>query len=344
MATDDRREAARRPRPSTSHDVASLAGVSQATVSRALRDCTHVGKETRRRVQAAAAELGYRPNVAAVRMRGARSNTIAVVLLSAPHAGRASLNPFYYDLLGAIEAEATRRKLSLILSYQGEPDTLRCDFEQRGEADGVIVIGNATNRAAWRYFGAAYKAGSHIVAWGAPDDSLPTVRADNVQGAMLAVDHLIARGCTRIAFIGPGWADQRAFHARRAGYLAALERHGLDPIEGDVPLERDRLRQGAAAVDALCDSGTAFDAIFAASDGLALGAARRVRELGRRVPEDVAVIGFDGGWHSRDNDPALTTIEQDIVQASVMLVAVIADRAVDGDMPVGVRLVTRASA
>lgn len=344
MAINDRREADRRPRPSTSHDVANLAGVSQATVSRALRDCSHVGKETRQRVMAAAAALDYRPNVAAVRMRGARSNTIAVVLLSAPDAGRASLNPFYYDLLGAIEAEATRRNLSVILSYQGEPDTLRCDFEKRGEADGVIVIGNASNRHAWRYFSAAHEAGSNIVGWGAPDDALPTVRADNARGAMLAVDHLVARGCRHIAFVGPGWADHHAFGIRRAGYVEALARHGLDPIECDVSPERDRSRQGAAAVDALARAGLVFDAVFAASDGLALGAARRIRELGRRVPEDVAVIGFDGGWHSRDNDPALTTIEQDIAQASALLVAAIAGHPVDRDASVDVRLVMRASA
>ena len=334
-------------RHATSHDVASLAGVSQPTVSRALRDSPSVRPETRERVKAAAEQLGYRPHRAAAQLRGARSGNIALVLLSAPGAARASLNPFYYDLVGAVEAAAAQRQLSLTLSYQSEQASLRCDFEQRGEADGVIVIGSASNRAAWQFFSAARASGCNIIGWGTPDDSLPTVRADNQGGAMLAVEHLVARGCRRIAFIGPDWQQHHAYAARRDGYLAALARHGLAAMEGTAPVSGSRAEQGEAAVAQLLSTGVPFDAVFAACDGLALGATRGLTAAARRVPEDVAVIGFDGSYHSRDSNPALTTIEQDIARAGTLLVeAVIDGQAADphGAMAVPVKLVARASA
>jgi DNA-binding LacI/PurR family transcriptional regulator len=338
-----RQDVSDRSRTPTSHDVAARAGVSQATVSRALRDCPSVALETRARVKAAANELDYRLNRAAARLRGSRSNTIAVVLLSAPGASRASLNPFYYDLVGAIEAEAARRNLNVLLSFQGEPDTQRCDFEERGEADGVIVIGSASNRQAWDYFIAAWRAGCHIVGWGAPDDALPTIRADNHLGAMLAVDHLVERQRARIAFAGPGWQDHHAYRMRRTGYHAALRQHGLDPIEVDICAHGSRFDQGAATIAALHAAGLTFDAVFAASDGLALGVVNGVRELGLSVPSDVAVIGFDGAWQGRESDPALTTIEQDTTRAAVMLVEAISTGMTERANFVPVRIAARAS-
>ncbi len=347
MDPDGGKDGVTRTRQATSHDVAALAGVSQPTVSRALRDSPAIARETRERVKAAAAALDYRPHRAAMQLRGARPGCIALVLLSAPGTERGALNPFYYDLVGAVEAAAARRGLGVILSYQGERATWRCDFEQRGEADGVIVIGSAANRAAWRHFGAAHAAGSNVIGWGAPDDGLPTVRADNHAGAVLAVDHLVSQGRRRIAFVGPGWRRHHAFGARRDGWRAALARHGLDAIEGDAPLSGSRIDQGAAAIAALLARGTACDAVFAASDGLALGVMRGLAAAGLMVPGDVAVIGFDGSYQGRDSHPALTTIEQDIARAGAMLVEAIIDRRPGSDAtaaPVPVRLVARASA
>lgn len=340
------KDAATRTRQATSHDVAALAGVSQPTVSRALRDSPAIARETRERVKAAAATLGYRPHRAAMQLRGARPGCIALVLLSAPGAERAALNPFYYELVGAVEAAAARRQLSVSLSFQGERATLRCDFEQRGEADGVIVIGSAANRAAWRYFAAAHADGANVVGWGAPDDALPTVRADNHAGAALAVDHLAAQGRTRIAFVGPGWQRHLAFRTRRGGWRAAMARHGLDQVEGDAAVAGSRVEQGEAAIAALLATGTDFDAVFAASDGLALGAMRGLRLAGRSVPDDVSVVGFDGSYHGRDSHPALTTIEQDIAHAGALLVDTIMDGLPMADgvtASVPVRLVARAS-
>jgi len=316
---DEERTSERAHRP-TSFDVALLAQVSQSTVSRALRGDASITVETRDRVARAAAELGYRPDSRAVRLRGGAVGTVAVVLLTSSELERRALNPFYFDILGAVEAAAARRGMGILLSYQSTPDSLRSDFEQRREADGLIVIGTAANRAAWDYFARARQAGSNLVAWGAPDDSLPIVRADNHAAGVLAVEHLIAAGRRRIAFVGPGWEAHQAFRLRRQGYLDVLAKHGLTPIEVTAPPIDDRHAQGEAAAAQLLAINPAIDAVFAASDTLASGIMRGVQEAGIRIPADVAIIGFDGGFGARQSTPALTTIEQDVASAGEMLV------------------------
>ena len=132
---DEERTSERAHRP-TSFDVALLAQVSQSTVSRALRGDASITVETRDRVARAAAELGYRPDSRAVRLRGGAVGTVAAVLLTSSELERRALNPFYFDILGAVEAAAARRGMGILLSYQSTPDSLRSDFEQRREADG----------------------------------------------------------------------------------------------------------------------------------------------------------------------------------------------------------------
>jgi DNA-binding LacI/PurR family transcriptional regulator len=330
----------------TSFDVAQLAMVSQSTVSRALRGDPAISQETRDRVTSAAAQLGYRPDARAVSLRGRSVGCIAVILLLPAGEDRAALNPFYYDLVAAIEAAAARRGIRVLLSYQDAPETLRADFERSREADGMIVIGSASNRHAWHFFADAHRAGGNIVAWGSPDDALPTVRADSFAGAALAVDHLVARGSRRIAFVGPGWQSHHAYGERRRGYLAAIAQAGLAPIEGPDEAAGDRIEQGRAAVAELLTSAIAFDAIFAASDALAIGAAEGLRAAGIVIPDDVAIVGFDGGYGARHFHPPLTTIEQDVATAGDLLVATLAARdATDAALvpAVPARLTVRAS-
>jgi DNA-binding LacI/PurR family transcriptional regulator len=332
---DMRQPAGTGQRRPTSLDVAQRAGVSQPTVSRALRNDGSISTETRLRVEQAAAELGYWPDHHAARLRDRATGAIALVLLATPGADRGVPNPFYYDLVEAVETAAARRGLRVLLSYQGAGRALRCDFEQRREADGVIVIGSASNRTAWRFFAAAARGGSNVVGWGAPDQSLPVIRGDSRAGAALAVDHLAAAGRRRIAFVGPGWERHHAFRERRAGYLDAIARHGLEPIEATGPREGDRIEEGALAFAAL--TAHAPDAVFAASDGLALGVLRAARRAGLAVPAEVAVVGFDGAYGAGRVEPALTTIAQDAGAAGEALVAALLGEG--GDTQVPVRLV-----
>ncbi|WP_315760168.1 LacI family DNA-binding transcriptional regulator [Sphingomonas sp. Y38-1Y] len=304
----------------TSFDVAAAAGVSQSTVSRALRNLDSVSAETRERVLGAAQQLGYLPDLRAARLRQATTGCIALVLIVPPGTGRAALNPFYYDLVAAIEAAAAAEGRRILLSFQAEDAGFDAEFEQRREADGMIVVGSATNGAGWTHFTRAAQQGRRVVGWGSPHDRLPTVRADNRDGARQAVEHLYAQGRRRIAFAGPGWERHAAYAERREGYLAALAERGLEPIDVSGATVGEREEQGAAAIAGLTDVTPQPDALFAASDLVALGALRALRARGLRVPDDVAVVGFDGIQGVRHCDPALTTVAQDVGAAGRALV------------------------
>lgn len=307
-------------RRATSMDVADVAGVSQPTVSRALRGEGSVSAETRDRILAAARELNYVPDERAARLRSRSTGVVALVILGLPGQERAAINPFYFELLGAVGSAAAKRGYDLLVSFQDHPDTLRADFEQARKADGLIVLGSSRNAAGWRFFAKAMERGDRIVCWGAPDDAVPVVRCGNRAGAILAVRHLLDQGRRRIAFVGPGWRGHRAFRERRNGYRAALMAAGETSLEARGIEEMDRREQGRAMTEALLLGGAGCDAVFAASDLLALGAIDALDRAGVRVPEEVAVVGFDGIPAAAHARPALTTIEQDTDAAGKLLV------------------------
>ncbi|PZU46007.1 MAG: LacI family transcriptional regulator [Sphingomonas sp.] len=330
----------------TSFDVACAAGVSQPTVSRAMRDDPSVSAETRERVQAAARALNYRTDSRAARLRSGSTGTLAVVILTQPGQARARVNPFYFALLGAIGAAASDRGFHLLLSFQDSTANFRSDYEQSHEADGLIVIGSAAHAEGWAHFTAAHRQGAHVVAWGAAEDSLPTIRCDNQEGGRLAVAHLAASGRQRVAFVGPGWDGHVAFRLRREGYLTAVREAGIDPLESSVSSAGSREEQGEAAILNLLAQGQAFDSVFAASDLLALGAMKALRGAGRSIPDEVAVIGFDGILSATHSTPALSSVEQDSEVAGRLLVEAVLDRIAGADAaktPIPMRLVVRES-
>lgn len=330
-------------RPS-SLDVAAAAGVSQPTVSRALRGDPAVNAETRQRIVEIAEAMGYRTDRRASRLRSDDTGIVAVAILGPTATGR-PLNPLFLDLVAAIDRAAAARGLGVLLSYQGRPERWRADFEHRREADALIVLGSAFEQEAWDYFALAHQGGVKIAGWGAPDDRVPTVRTDGHAGAKLAVDHLVATGRRAIAFVGPGWRTYLAYARRRAGYLDALRYHGLEPIEIDIDADPDRVSQGRAAVESLIARQISFDAIFAASDHLAIGVLDALHRHGLAIPGDVAVVGYDGGFGSQHCFPALTTVEQDVVEAGRLLVEAALPTATPPEPRpmVSVRLVVRES-
>ncbi len=342
----NRRSDARGQNWPTSFDVACAAGVSQPTVSRALRDDPSVSPETREKVHAAAKALNYRIDSRAARLRSGSTGTLAVAILTQPGQARARVNPFYFALLGAIGAAASDRGFHLLLSFQDSPANFRSDYEQAHEADGLIVIGSASHAEGWAHFTDAHAQGAHVVAWGAPEDSLPTIRCDNREGGRLAVSHLSGRGRRRIAFIGPGWDHHVAFRHRREGWLDAVSEAGLDPIEADVAVSGSREEQGEAAMRSLLATDPGFDAVFAASDLSALGAMKALREAGRSIPVDTAVIGFDGIPSASHSTPALSSVEQDSEVAGRLLVDAVLARIAGREQaatPIPMRLVVRES-
>ena len=305
----------------TSFDVAERAGVSQSTVSRALRSSPGVNAETRARVAQAAAELGYVVDRHASSLRLKSSETIALVTICRPGEDRSAINPFYFALLGSIAAATSARGFNLLVSFQESEANFRADFVRSGLADAMIVIGTTSNRAAWDYFAAAQASGHDFTCWGSPGGDFHWMRSDNEVGGRLAADHLVATGRRRLAFVGPQRSPQRQFDERRDGFTAALAAHGIAPFLIEPPAAADRHAQGVAAAHALLAAHPEVDAIFAASDMLALGVLQGLKEAGRRVPHDVALIGFDGIRAGSMADPALTTLEPDLDAAGEALVA-----------------------
>jgi DNA-binding LacI/PurR family transcriptional regulator len=269
-----------------------------------------------------------------------------VVILTAPGQARARVNPFYFALLGAIGAAASDRGFHLLLSFQDSAAGFRSDYQKAHETDGLIVLGSAGQADGWDHFARAFEQGATIVAWGAPEDCLPTIRCDNQAGGALVARHLTAGGRRRVAFVGPGWEGHLAFRQRREGFRAALADLGLAALEAPDGGGASREEQGEAAVSALLRSGEAPDALFAATDLLAIGAARALRAAGLRVPEDVALVGFDGIPSAAHASPAISTVEQDSEVAGRLLVEALLDQAAGREAaptPIPVRLVERES-
>lgn len=330
----------------TSFDVAERAGVSQSTVSRALRGSPGVNAETRTRVSTAARELGYVVDRHASSLRLKSSETIALVTICRPGEDRSAINPFYFALLGSIAEATSARRFNLLVSFQESPANFRADFVASGLADAMIVIGTTSNRPAWDYFAAAQASGLDFVCWGSPGDPFHWMRSDNDAGGRLAAEHLVAQGRRRIAFLGPADSAQRQFDERREGLAAALGEHGIDPIVWPAVSAADRHAQGVQGVRDLLAAHPDVDAVFAATDMLALGVLQGLKEAGRSVPGDVALIGFDGIRAGTLADPALTTIEPDLDAAGEALVAMALEddeHARDGTR-VPVRLALRGSA
>jgi DNA-binding LacI/PurR family transcriptional regulator len=299
-------------------EVARRAGVSLATVSRALAGSPLISDDTRRIVLEAAAQLEYRVDAAGSSLRTGLTRTIGVVIPLAHAAEQRLSDPFFLEMIGAIGDELAARGYSMLLStLTDDPTDLITSLIGTRRADGIIVIGQSLHHEALQ---ALAEAGTPMVVWGArlADQRYVTVGSDNEAGGYLATRHLLEQGCSRIVFLGDPVAPEVA--ARKAGYVRALREAGC---RRDKRLEL-QVRFGSdtayRAVAALLESGEAFDGIVACSDLFAMSAMRALSEHGRRVPIDVAVVGFDDIAFASLVTPQLTTIRQDFQLAGRLLV------------------------
>ena len=334
-----------RPYRVTSIDVAERAGVSQSTVSRALSGSETITAATRRRVEEAAAALGYHVNMRAAGLRKGETGTIAIVVIGREGQGPAAINPFYYSLLGSTCAAAAERGYEALVSFQARQEELFGHYVGRRQADGVVVIGTATNRPAWEYFRKVADSSRAIAFWGSPFDDAVWVRSDNAEGGRLAVERLIAGGARHIHFVGDPNSSQKQFRERYEGFRAAIEAAGLELHAPAVASGEDRVTQGRSAVGQLCESDAHFDGLFFACDAMALGALEELASRNVAVPADVGVVGFDGLGSGEFSHPPLTTVEPDFAAAGRLLVeTALASEADRAERRVPVRLVERASA
>lgn len=302
---------ATRERP-TLEAVARRAGVSRATVSRVVNGSTTVAAPIQEAIRQAVRELGYVPNQAARSLVTQRTDSIALVLPET--ANRVfSDDQFFPGIIFGVSQELNAADKQLVLLMTGSP-ALHERVERyavAGHVDGVMF---ASIHGADPLPAALARRGIPVVCSGrplvAPDVPVPYVDVDHVGGVAAAVRHLLSLGRRRIATIA-GPQDMVAGIDRLAGYRSGLPdgelRSGV--AVGDFTRE-----SGAAAMRRLLDEDPGLDAVFVASDLMAHGALRTLREAGRRVPEDVAVVGFDDIEMAGYTDPPLTTVRQPIVE------------------------------
>lgn len=300
-------------------DLAALAGVSTATVSRALNDHPAVNDRTKRRIWQLAREHGYGFRPSMPTSLNQADATISIIV-PAPQGRDGWLrDPFFLELLGGIGEAARESRCDFLVSHttpQSFDDLNRLMDTNR--ADGVIFLGQSflhdrLNRLA--------DIERRFIVWGGelPGQKYCSVGTDNVRGGRRATAHLTRLGRQRIAFIGD--RDAPEMGQRFEGYKESLSRAGLKPDERLISTAHFEIESASAAVDALIAQDVNFDAIFACSDVIAIGAIRSLLKHGISVPEDVSVVGYDDVMMAKYARPALTTVRQDLLKAGRLMVS-----------------------
>jgi DNA-binding LacI/PurR family transcriptional regulator len=298
-------------------EVARRAGVSLSTVSRALAGNPAISEETRRVVRAAAEQLDYRVDAAGSSLRTGLTRTIGVVIPLSHAANQSFSDPFFLEILGAVADELSACGYSMLLAKVTDDPTDWIMHVVRGRrADGVIVIGQSLYHESLNRHAAEFP----TVVWGAriPGQKYVSIGSDNDAGGHDATSHLLAQGCRRIVFLGDPAAPEVA--ARLQGHLRALSEARVETRPNlQIPV---RFGSDTAyhAVGGLLSADVEFDGVIASSDVFAIGAMRALAERGRRVPADVAVVGFDDIPFAAHTTPPLTTIRQDCRAGARLLV------------------------
>jgi DNA-binding LacI/PurR family transcriptional regulator len=332
-------------RPPTLDTVAAEAGVSRATVSRVVNGSANVSADVRELVDAAISRLGYVPNRTARSLAKRRTDSVALVLREAED--MVLSDPYLADMIIATSRCLMGTGVQLVLvnsRNDGEQRTL-ADYVRGGHVDGVLLASMHADDPLPQIL---VDARVPTVVGGRPERPVPGlsyVDCDNVGGGRLAVEHLAAAGRRRIAAIA-GPPDMTAAADRLTGHHRALAHAGL-PI-GPIAFGDFTRRSGERAMAELLERDPDLDAVFAANDMMAAGALRVLRTSGRRVPEDVAVVGYDDVELASLTEPALTTVHQPVPEQARTMTDLLL-RQIGGAPPgdpvlLPVELVTRDSA
>ncbi|MEU5634741.1 LacI family DNA-binding transcriptional regulator [Streptomyces rishiriensis] len=298
----------RRPGTPTLEEVAAHAGVGRGTVSRVINNAAGVKDSTRRSVQRAIEELGYVPNLAARSLAGRRTDAVALVLTEPDW--RLFAEPFFSEIVGSLGDALADTGMQLMLTLVRSDDERQrfLEYARGGRVDGVLLM---SVHAGDRLPDMLAEARLPTVMLGrrSGDEYVSYVDADNVGGARSAVSHLLSRGRSVIATV-TGPLDMYAARCRLRGYQDALALAGLNS-KPSLIAESDFTEDGGrSAMARLLERHPEIDGVLAASDTTAAGALQALRAAGRRVPEDVAVIGFDDFPLAQRTEPRLTTVRQ----------------------------------
>ncbi|WDE00256.1 LacI family DNA-binding transcriptional regulator [Thalassomonas actiniarum] len=306
----------------TSFDIAYRAGVSQSTVSRALRNSPLVNEETRLKVQAIARELNYKVDKNASNLRTQQSATIALLLFEDPTSDDSMINPFFLSMLGSITRACSDKGYDLLVSFQQMNNDWHADFEDTNKADGIILLGYGDFVDYEQKLQQLIEQNTRFVRWGAEAKGLPivSVGCDNFHGGYQLTEHVLKNGRKQFAFLGGASSHSPEFLDRYLGHCKALTDNNL---KVDQAYQFDAISTEESGYDAarkLLDSDLPFDAIFGASDLIAIGAMRALQEQKVNIPDDVAVVGFDDIPIASFTFPPLTTARQNTKLAGELLV------------------------
>lgn len=281
-----------------------------------------VRPETKARVLDIARRLNYRVDRNAAGLRTQQSRTLAVLLFADSTEDDSQINPFFLAMLGSIARAAAAEDYDVLLSFQQLSAHWHARYEISNRADGIILLGYGDYVTYGEKLQALAEAQSHFIIWGpiVADQPGHSLGCDNVAGAEAAVTHLLERGRDKIAFLGGASEHCPEFMQRYVGHAARLRAAGIDP-DPRMQFDAENIESsGRDAARRLLASKQPFDAVFAASDLIAVGAVRALQSAGLRVPEDVAVVGFDDIPAASYLNPALTTIRQDTQLAGAKIV------------------------
>ncbi|MBR7826229.1 LacI family DNA-binding transcriptional regulator [Actinospica sp. MGRD01-02] len=341
--------------PTLEH-VARVAGVSRATVSRVINNTRNVDPQIAEVVRAAVEATGYVPNQAARSLVTRRTNSVALVVsegedrtvpVDDAFVGRVFTDPYFGRVVSGLFSVLRPHGVNLVLMFV-ETDEMRrqlLGYLRQGHVDGVLLISSHAQDPLPKML---TEAGLPAVLSERPTTPLQISYVDAPQrvGARLAAEHLAARGCRKVATIA-GPMDMSAGRDRLAGFREAMAEHGYP----DIPSAAGYFTQesGSAAMEHLLDEHPDLDGVFAANDLMALGAVTVLHERGRRIPEDVAVIGFDDHHAAMLCRPALTTVHLPVEDMAAQMARLLLDRLDRPELPVAATvfeptLVVRASA
>lgn len=294
----------------TLEDIGKLAGVSRATVSRVINQYPHITAEVRQQVEAVIQATGFQPNRIA---RSLASRKTGVVGLVIPHvAGTILTNPYFLYLINSITSATNRNDLTLALFLfhsTDEEDRVAKTIFNTNLVDGVIITADRRENS---FVKQLVEHGIPLTFIGKPepDVDVPYVNVDNEHGAYLATEHLIQRSRRRIGIIPALY--NTAGEDRYIGYQRALQAYDM-PFDEHLVAEGDFSQEsGYYAMKTLLKKSP--DAVFVSSDIMAIGAQRAIREAGLRIPQDIAMVGFDDLPQAAMAEPPLTTIQQPISQ------------------------------
>jgi LacI family transcriptional regulator/LacI family repressor for deo operon, udp, cdd, tsx, nupC, and nupG len=287
-------------------DVARKAGVSISTVSRVINGEKSIKPETLAKVQRAIARLGYKPNLAAQRLRRRKGRRKIIGLLIPD-----IQNPFYVEVIRGVEDVAFQQQYAVLMSnfaQEEEKENFYLDQMMAEAVDGIIV---APSHGRYQKVIELVRSGFPIVCVdrGLTDIESDVVLVNNHQGAYDAVEHLLQRGHTRIAYIG-GIPAIPTTQQRRQGYIDALTRHGIEIKPDYIRTGNSKHESGRTLANDLLDLALPPTAFFTGNNLITLGALETIHSRGQRIPDDIAMVGFDDMPWSISLNPPLTAVSQ----------------------------------